>query len=644
MSTGNIQGRISIAGAENAQAKLRETGRSAGDLSKSLGPTAGGLAKNIAAMGTGAGLAELAVQALKASIDLAIQSARAAAVALYELAQRAGEVAPAAAAFERIGDPALLARLQNMTRGLVSNQRLMTEFTQAARAGMLDQEEIARAFALVTSASTAMGRSVDESIQRLGTALSAGQLEGFAEFGVNIGQIRTALTDMGLSAESGEGRVQGLRMAMRQMQEDAPDLGGELDNTGAGIQRMTVALENARDTMALTLGTNQQLAGEITRLGASVESLSPRFAQLGVIIAEEVNIAFDYLVPILREVETAIGDTSHTISRLFQETLQGGDRVLAQRARQQESEARFAAETSDLGPRGSAIFHAVAGAASAAPRRRAGGGAGGRARAVEGPASMNLGDLIPGLEAAAESSRARQLAGRQKALQDEIDLERERVELAEQLTLIRQKQADDDQIALETAAERADLEKEAVEAAAAYAEQQREIALGTAEAVAGAFGTLAQITGQIIAQQEAAGESAEVLKAVQGGFLIAYNAVMAATEIARAIASAASLDPIGTIGHAASAAAHVAAAVMAATQLGGGSAAAASAAASKPTSTFHAAESMTAPRSQDRGVTIHQQYLLSDSESGLARTLERAEWQRRRQYRPSRSAAVRYGA
>ncbi len=256
---------------------------------------------------------------------------------------------------------------------------------------------------------------------------------------------------------------------------------------------------------------------------------------------------------------------------------------------------------------------------------------------------MAMGGMLEELAAAAEQSRARQLAGRQKALQDEVDLEREQLEIAEALAAQREKAYTQQEEALDLQRERTEAEKDAVEAAAAYALEQREIAYATAEAVAGTFGTLAGIMGQVIQQQEAAGESVEVLKAIEGGFLIAYNAVMAATEIAKAIGSYP--DVAGILAHSAAAAAHVSAAVMAAAQLGGGSAAGASAsAAARPAAFAPAEQPRPSGRGSDQGVTIHQQYLLSDSESGLARSLERATWQRRRQYRAARSDAVRYGA
>ena len=146
----------------------------------------------------------------------------------------------------------------------------------------------------------------------------------------------------------------------------------------------------------------------------------------------------------------------------------------------------------------------------------------------------------------------------------------------------------------------------------------------------------------MIAAQEAAGESAEETKKWYGGFLVAYNAVMAATQVAQAVGSWGNWPKV--VAHFASAASHTAAAVLAATQLGGGSAAGASAPAAAPTSTFTPAESVAAPSdSGPRETTIHNSYLMSDSEASLARSLERAKWQRERSHRVTRSTAVRHG-
>ena len=74
MATGNIQGRISITGAEHAQRQFRETSRS----TEQLGTASKGMLGNLALAGTGAGAAAIAVDLLKASLDLAVQAARAA--------------------------------------------------------------------------------------------------------------------------------------------------------------------------------------------------------------------------------------------------------------------------------------------------------------------------------------------------------------------------------------------------------------------------------------------------------------------------------------------------------------------------------------------------------------------------------------
>ncbi len=225
----------------------------------------------------------------------------------------------------------MLRRLQLATQGLVSNQRIMQEFSQAARAGVLSQAEIADAFSLVTQAAQDMGRSVDDSIRALGTALSTGELGSLAELGVNVGQVRTEVTAAGISAESAAGRTRMLQLAMGQLRADMPDLGTGLDNTGDGLTRISVAAGNARDAMANSFGTNQELSQQLTAMAATVDTLTPAFVRLGNVLANSVLIAFNQIIPILIEVESILGDTTHRLSSMVRTAMDQGETLARQR-------------------------------------------------------------------------------------------------------------------------------------------------------------------------------------------------------------------------------------------------------------------------------------------------------------------------
>jgi hypothetical protein len=170
----------------------------------------------------------------------------------------------------------------------------------------------------------------------------------------------------------------------------------------------------------------------------------------------------------------------------------------------------------------------------------------------------------------------------------------------------------------------ADLQKERQ-----LAQERRAHLIDTVEAGGQAFDMMSGLMGQIGSIMEKQGEGIEGVKEAQGAFLIAYNVVMGATEIARAAGSYP--DVLGMITHGIAATSHFAAAGIAAAQLGGGSANTAGAASAAGTFRPAAPERTESNEREPGGVNIYKQYYLSENMAQLGVAAERGRYEMRRQ-------------
>ncbi len=175
--------------------------------------------------------------------------------------------------------------------------------------------------------------------------------------------------------------------------------------------------------------------------------------------------------------------------------------------------------------------------------------------------------------------------------------------------------------------------------------QAANAAASVIQTTSGVFGELAaqqqqQITNITSALRASGASQAAIAKAVEahesrldklrkaeGGLLIAYNTVRAATETAEAIADGASMDFGAAVAHGAAAAAYAAAAAMAAVKLGSDDGGAASAPA--PVATSHVTPAASKRETEEKrggGATLKVMYMGS-SDPDFVNMTERANWQ-----------------
>ena len=394
------------------------------------------------------------------------------------------------------------------------------------------------------------------------------------------------------------------------------DEGAAFSNLLRGMAGDVRGTEDAARTAGVAISELADALGRVNRVAAAIQSLG------------------------LSELVRGIGNTAAGAERFLVSGTQMAGGTSTQGLAYLPPEEVLARPGSGMGDhgRGSSLWNDT-------PRRRGGGGGGGAGAAPRydeyGPSMEEF------LEAIAREGEAWAELNRQRR-EGEDEVAAARMSAAES-----EAQAIQDEKSLEEEAHRLRLEWAAEEKA-----QQQQIRDYTREQVIGsvqAFASMAQVGSgiftQLAAQQEqqinnitsvlqASGTSQasieratsaqqdrlDRLKKAEGGFLIAYNAVMGATSTAESIRSFAKLDLAAGFAHAAAAAGYFAAAAMAGIRLGDdGSGGGGSAAPTIATPSYSTRAAETGPgENMSTNLTI---FTWGYSNSGLGRQVERARFE-----------------
>lgn len=238
---------------------------------------------------------------------------------------------------------------------------------------------------------------------------------------------------------------------------------------------------------------------------------------------------------------------------------------------------------------------------------------------------------------------------RVKAVDDENTLLERQLELQENIATVRRQAIDDEISAQEVMAQWreqaiADAERqiEVNQAVAdALKDQQAQAAERTDQLVSETTSMMGAITGlskTVVAAVKANAANTEQAAKAEGIFLVAYNSVMAATELAESIRAFYKQDYSSGAGHLIAMAAYISAAALAGSKLGGGSATTPSGGSYKPAERPEAPQRETGDR-----VQVINLFAVERPTGPLGQQLERATYERERQgYRRAEPPGVRY--
>ena len=304
------------------------------------------MSSNTVTLVAGLGALATATMAIKAGFQLAIETGRRFVATVEDLVERGGRIAPIAGAFERFVPPEALDRLREATSGLVDGATLMSRFVEAIEPGIVGEEEIIRMFGIATQAAQEHGRDITQVLQSVTAAMAGGGMEGLLQIGVNVLEIRTELRRLGLTAESTEGRLEAVRLAMDQLSGNFTTASGEITNIADGFARLQNVMNDAWDEVGRGLVENENLVRVINSLGdimdrllstiinetnanrdfhQAVEAVTAVLLQLGATLLRNVIPAATAFIEILAffspdpEVATRLNDLSISLRRLEDE-------------------------------------------------------------------------------------------------------------------------------------------------------------------------------------------------------------------------------------------------------------------------------------------------------------------------------------
>jgi hypothetical protein len=295
MSTNEVRTTVRIDGAQKGAADVSNVQQAL----ETLAGGARGVGSMLASAHPAAAAAAVAIGAVGAAAMGAARMLESMVRTGREWAQLGGEFSAVATAFERLANPQVLARLEQATGRLVGNMRLMREFNQADRAGLLNEKQIEASFALVTRASQDLGENVEQMLQRLGSALSSGELGMFADLGVNIGEVQRQVRAAGESMETTRGRTHGLLAAFAQLAAQTRDTDHAAGHLGDAAQQIGVAWENVRMAFYRTFAENPEFTQDLVRVADAIAAMVPHAIDLAEIIGAGLHAQFETLRDVL---------------------------------------------------------------------------------------------------------------------------------------------------------------------------------------------------------------------------------------------------------------------------------------------------------------------------------------------------------
>jgi hypothetical protein len=622
---GSVRTKLEVTGSREYKRRMKEADDSLDRFAKTAGKTKdafGDLANQWTAATAGIAIAGAAIVRVVQEVGNAIVA----------LGMRGGEVSAVAGAFERIASPEVLRNMQEATGYLLTSQELAQEYVQIYRANLLDESQIDEFMGLVARAAQDTGENTAEMIRSAANALAGGGLEVFQRLGVNIGEIRDQLERQNLTMEDNEGKTRALVMIQRQLEQQTEGTNNAAGNLNDAFTQLNNSAEDYYDNLARGVSESPAAIAAVTALANAIRQTTGEQDALNDVIGEGF---FDAVVGMSRMAEeltgflrdlarqlgavhvaagggaralglTGLADQLSTIGTSF-EDIGNGLNVINQRARETWRNAmNTRAELERSGVTGGDPSRLRA------PRSRGQGADVGRAMISWGEAFADE------LERAGEA-----WAENQDVFTDIVEFQDF---LAEGETEEMERRIEKVMSLEEAYANLAEVEREEAEEAARLAEEAADAAQERFDKTIAGFENVAEGTASIFSNitqiMEETGSSAEAVANAEGAFLIAYNSVMAATEVAKAIG--AYPDVVGMIQHGLAAAAHVTAAVLAGVQLGGGTA---TATAAPSAGSFTPAEPP-APTTETGtgGTVIYNDYKLGRTNSEIGEAVTESEF------------------
>lgn len=650
----DIETRLRLTGEDQYERGMSKAGKS----TKDFGKTADDIVDNLEIVGAAAAAALI-------PIGLFVKAFEVAGRQFAQLAQRGGPFNAVAEQFERLGNPELLRRLQDLSGYQVRQSAIMQSWSSAMDAGLVSASEYERWLVHITQISQARGSDPAALLERMRDVLSGGNLAGLAELGVNVGDVTKRLHEMGLSAETTEGKAAAFDIALQQLDGTQTQTAVSIDTLSDSWRASSNAANDYIDNVSRAITTNDALVAVFESLRESMAGVGVTAEGVGqgiALLAQSAIMAASQMVYAvagigsatitainaiasnqgLRAILQFLGGLGtfnlalrplSTAANMAEQTLQNMANIRPQLDAAAET-ARFiqqAVVAADMA--GIAAYHATPG--THAPARPAGPtpptppAPGGQREQSAAMAAAEAAKELAAQRAAAEQESIQQGIDSWKEYQDQR-LEAEREALAEGIRLQKDYQAE--QVVLERQAAK---EK----ASARFAEVQAELQANF-DAVAGFSSTMGNIFGMIADNLEKQGKSAGAWRKAQGIALGIYYQIQAIGEVAKAVAAFMSQNYIEGAGHVAAAALHQTASVMSFVQL---AQTGSRSSASKPS--IAGAKFQAMPKVEDKskgqGTTINN-YLMGRSNADIGDKIAKAEWETERSGRKLRRYGISY--
>jgi hypothetical protein len=612
---GEVRFQIKTKGEKETSKKLKHVEKAFDDLAsgtKGFNSTLRGMGPRFAAVTAATVAFSVAVAALGRGLNT--------------LAQRGAAFGGPAGVFAQIASPEVLSRMQQLSVWQIRQVDLMRSYNQVMQVGMMQRDQYLEWVQRITTAAQERGDAPAEMFQRFSEALSGGGFENLRTIGVNIAEIQETVQESGRSMESLKGRTQALDLALNQLRQTQGDaepaianladaFGAAATNANDYIDRVarvvseSPALVNSFESVRLTMvafgDTTQTTGGIIETFFRTIIIGISHVAEQGARITASVMLNNMRIIATIRDnpafqwiVENIPGgrNLEEMINRLHD--LMGGTRSVAGMWETTAQAARVAARETGRIPQ-------------PPPGRR-------QLRAPQPPEEQGEGET-----ALEQAERLAEFYRIGKEGEDEFRRLQAEGHAAE-IERIRERSTAQEEYFRKIADQHnSEMERQREQEESIEADRDRRFTkhVSQVNAMTSGFAQIGSTISQIVAQNT---ENTEKAKKVEGAFLIAYNSVMAATELAEAIRAFAKQRYGSGALHLVAMGNYIAAAALAGSRLGGGQANAPSGTAYRPVE-----RDVDKPTEEkEGGINIYQSYSLSRTEAGLGQVLEEAQYKR----------------
>ncbi len=620
---GQVRIPVEVTGTRRASNKLKNVRgslRGLGTQAKTTGQKLDDL-KNFA-RGAATGFAAMAVgvAAVAKATQLALR-------AMHQFADRGGTFAAVAGYYERMADPQLLARLQQLSGYHIRQVGIMRGYNQAMDVANVNNDDYAEWLERTVAFAQGRGQDVTQTWEQVQQVLSGGGMETLRNLGVNVSQVQDRVRAMGLSMESSAGKTQALTLAL----EDLRGRQGEVENSAANLSDAWAALDTQTDdyydNMLRVISESPALTQSFEALREALFSTGTSAQSLGESIATMAASAIERIAHMTRRIfeqvqwfgegwETVIENImANPMFERFVNLIPGGDQL-------RDSLQAFRGIARSIRLRGGELAAAAYNVEQAALQNPAVRQTGGPSRSPRRRSAPSSGDN--------EAAATEELRERTRLMQSYIDmvrgwnLEQARLIAEEKdmrLEAIRAEIEAGRQLYEERAQVLSDFKDMQEEMQDAAQERTDSIVKGATTMTTGVMGLMQTVTAALTSNSDNTEEAARK----EGKFLVAYNSVMAAVSLAESIAAFAKNHYAAGALHLLAMASFITAAAQAGAQLGGGTAAAPAARSYRPADTDNVESS-----AETGAQTSIINYSLGRVHAELGQQLERAPWERNR--------------